>query len=360
MKAKKYIISTIAIVISTLIAVGGINILLDPLFIYHKPWFGLQPVITNERYQNAGIAKNFDYDNVIIGNSLSQNFKPSDFNEGFSGTTVKLTSAGSHTIDWTYLLDIISARKDQPERVVFNIDPDIFQAPVTEMKHELPTYLYDSNYFNDVNYLFNFSILKDYTFETLKANLNNDIPDYNTAFMWNDDVGSGREFVLSHYERPEISEKNPDIESATEVAINNINNLIPYIEQMDDTDFYFYFSPFGMLYWDSQIRINKVDLWKNVYTEVCKLLLQYENVNVFLWTDNEMLNIMSDLDNYTDDTHYSPFVSNIIANRICSRQGELTVDNYIKEIDLLFSYIITFDYELLFISDDGKTTTDRA
>lgn len=345
---KKFIFSTIALVLSALIVIAGINVVLDPLFIYHKPWFGLQPVITNERYQNAGIAKNFNYDNVIIGNSLSQNFKSSDFDDGFGGTTVKLTSAGSHTIDWTYLLKILSEREEHPKRIIFNIDPYIFQASAIEMKHELPIYLYDNNTLNDVNYLFNFSILKDYTFEMLKKNLDNDVPDYNTAFMWNDDVGSGKEFVLSHYNRPEINGFNYDIKDSTNLAIDNINNLIPYIEQMENTEFYFYLSPFSMLYWDSQTRINKIDLWKNIYTEVCKLLLQYENVNVFLWTDNEMLNIMSDLDNYTDDTHYSPLVSNQIANRICSGQGLLTIYNYDKEINTLFTYINNFDYEALF------------
>ena len=91
-------------------------------------------------------------------------------------------------------------------------------------------------------------------------------------------------------------------------------------------------------------------IWKNVYTEVCELLLQYENVNVFLWADNKMLEIMSDLDNYTDDAHYSPFVSSEIANRICSGQGVLTVDNYVKEINTMFAYINNLDYEILFES----------
>ena len=190
--------------------------------------------------------------------------------------------------------------------------------------------------------------MKDYTLNMLTSNLDNEIPDYDTAFMWNDDVGSGKEFVLSHYERPENSDENYNVDDAVDLAIENINNLIPYIEQMKNTEFNFYFSPFSMLYWDTQYRINKVELWKAVYIEVCELLLQYENVNIYLWTDEEMLTIMSDLENYTDDTHYSPYVSNMIANRVCSGEGKLTVDNYSKEIDKLFVYINSFDYEKLF------------
>lgn len=328
--------------------------ILDPLFQYHKPLFGLQPIITNERYQNAGIAKNFDFDNVIIGNSLSQNFKASDFDKGFGGTTVKLTSAGSHTIDWTYILKILKERKVQPKRIVFNIDPYIFNTSATEMKHPLPTYLYDDNFLNDVNYLFNFTVFKDYSLDMLRSNWDKEISCYDTAFMWSDDVGSGKDFVLSHYDRPDVCQAEPDIDSAVDLATENINNLIPYIEQMDETEFYFYFSPFSMLYWDSQIRTNKIELWKDVYTEVCELLLQNDNINICLWTDSEMLNIMSDLDYYTDDTHYSPFVSKLIANRICSNQGALTVDNYLSEIEVMFGYINSFDYENLFNDDDGN------
>lgn len=348
MKAKNFVFSVTALVLSALIVVACINIILDPLFLYHQPLFSLQPVITNERYQNAGIAKNFDYDNVIIGNSLSQNFRVSDFDKGFGGKTVKLTASGSHTVDWAYLLEIISEREEQPARIVFNIDPYLFQASPTEMKHQLPTYLYDKNILNDVNYLFNFSIMKDYTLNMLTSNLDNEIPDYDTAFMWNDDVGSGKEFVLSHYERPDISDTTYDINDAVDLAKENINNLMPYIEQMENTEFYFYFSPFSLLYWDTQYRTNKVELWKAVYTEICELLLQSDNVNVYLWTDEDMLTIMSDLENYTDDIHYSPYVSNTIFNRICSGEGKMTIDNYSIEIDKLFVYINSFDYKKMF------------
>lgn len=71
-----------------------------------------------------------------------------------------------------------------------------------------------------------------------------------------------------------------------------------------------------------------------------------------------MLEIMSDLDNYTDDAHCIPFVSGEIANRICSGQGVFTVDNYVKEINTMFAYINNLDYEILFESwrwkDDGS------
>ena len=46
------------------------------------------------------------------------------------------------------------------------------------LKIFLPKYLYDENYINDVNYLFNFQIVNDYSYDMIESNIQNDIPDY--------------------------------------------------------------------------------------------------------------------------------------------------------------------------------------
>ena len=107
MNAKRFARLSTSLTLVLLMLVAALQIAIDPLFQYHQPWFGLKPVVTDERYQNAGIAKDFDYENAIIGNSLSENFYVSDVEKVFGGKTVKLTAAGSHTSDWKYSLDIL-------------------------------------------------------------------------------------------------------------------------------------------------------------------------------------------------------------------------------------------------------------
>ena len=186
-----------------------IQIIIDPLFQYHTPWFGMQPVIKNERYQNAGIAKNFEFDNAIIGNSLAQNFRASDISKAFGGKTVKLTAAGSHTLDWTYLLNILSKRKNAPNNIILNIDPYILTASYTSLKHPLPKYLYDTNYLNDINYLLNFEIFSDFTYISTVANIKNSVPEYDDFVLWNKDFEYGKDFVVKNYKK-----LNPDLEIA--------------------------------------------------------------------------------------------------------------------------------------------------
>lgn len=339
---------TISFLLIGLILVAGMQIAIDPLFQYHTPWFGLRPVITNERYQNAGIAKTFEFDNVIIGNSLSENFRVSDISKAFGGETVKLTASGSHTLDWTYILDALSKRDNQPKHILFNMDPYIFQASFTELKHEVPTYLYDDNYLNDMNYLFNFSVINDFTFDTLKKNMSNRIPDYDSFMLWDDDFEYGKDFVLDHYQRPKVTTDEPDTKGYIKTVKENLDLLLPYIERLKDTEFVFFFSPFSMLYWDMQTRENSVDMQKEGFLTACEILSEYENVAIYLWNDSAMLNIMGDLENYVDEAHYSPEICTIMAERFGRRDGIITKETYQESIDKLFSYIESYDYDSLF------------
>ena len=56
-----------------------LTVIVDPFFHYHKPLASIQYQITNERYQNDGIIKHFDYDAIITGTSMTENFKTSEF-----------------------------------------------------------------------------------------------------------------------------------------------------------------------------------------------------------------------------------------------------------------------------------------
>ena len=348
MNSKRFIRLSLCLTLVLLILVAVIQIAVDPLFQYHKPWFGMEPVITDERYQNAGIARNFDFDNVIIGNSLSENFKPSDVSNAFGGETVKLTASGSHALDWTYVLTVLKRRESPPKNVMFNLDPYIFHASDTELKHELPSYLYDNNYFNDVNYLFNFSVFDEFTVSMITRNRKDSIPDYD-SFMVANDFEFSKDFVLAHYTRPELNaNESSAVEMPSMEVTENLNLLLPYLETMEDTQFVFFFSPFSMLYWDMKTREKTVEQLKAEYLTACSILTKYNNVTLYLWTDDEMLGVMSDLNNYVDEAHYSPEVCEMMTDRIGKHEGIVTEANYEKEIGKLFDCIENFDYESLF------------
>lgn len=348
MNSKKMVIATLSLLLCALLVVGTVNFAIDPLFQYHKPWFGLKPVVTNERYQNAGIAKNFDFNNVIIGNSYSENFIISDVEDVFEGKTVKLTAAGSHVLDWTYILNILNKRETHPINILFNLDTGFIDFSDKQTKHELPVFLYDNKYFNDVEYLFNFTLTRKYTFSAIKSNIKNEIPDYNTAFVLFDEKESGKEYVINNYvaakEREEINIQK------TFYTDENLKLLSKYIESMPDTQFVFFFSPFSVLYWKDIVESGCLNEYKKEFKKIFSFMSQYNNVSVFFWTDNEMLKTISDLDNYKDTSHYKLQINKDILKRINNGIGILPKDEakWIPLLDVFFDYIEKFDYTTLF------------
>lgn len=349
MNSKKMVIATFSLLLSALLIMGTINFAIDPLFQYHKPWFGLNANVIDERYQNAGIAKNFEFENVIIGNSMSENFLVSDVENLFDGKTVKLTASGSHVLDWTYLLSILEDREKRPQNILFNLDTGLFDASSKETKHEMPMFLYDNNYLNDVEYLFNFTLMRKYSYGTLKANMNDAIPDYNTIFVWGYEKQIGKDVVLAGFEAEKENNVAYDISNRF-YTDDNLKLLGKYFEEMPETQFVFFCSPFSVLYWKEKFDSDMLGEYKTQFEKTFEFMSQYDNVTVYFWTDKEMLDVISDLDNYKDSTHYGMHINKEIIRRMDNNIGELPKDeNQWKPLlDEYFDYLDNFDYETIF------------
>ena len=58
MKPEKFIKLTIAYTAAALVLIAALVVIIDPFTRYHKPWFGLAPVETDERTSAIGLARN--------------------------------------------------------------------------------------------------------------------------------------------------------------------------------------------------------------------------------------------------------------------------------------------------------------
>ena len=66
-----------------LILIIGLVVVFDPFYQYHKPLPGLKSVLTDKEYQCVGTLRNFDYDSLIVGSSVCENYNNNWFSEGF-------------------------------------------------------------------------------------------------------------------------------------------------------------------------------------------------------------------------------------------------------------------------------------
>ena len=69
MKGKNWSVLVIAGTLAILGFFAGITAYIDPLFHYHAPLEKYSYPLNDERYQNDGIVKHFEYDAIITGSS---------------------------------------------------------------------------------------------------------------------------------------------------------------------------------------------------------------------------------------------------------------------------------------------------
>lgn len=347
MKSLRFIRITVGIAAALLLAVIALTVIVDPLFQYHLPFFGLKPVITNERYQNAGIAKRFDYEAVVIGNSIAETTVVSEVADIFHMKTVKLSSAGSHILDWTYLMEILEGRMEQPKLILIHLDPLLLAASTTELKHEMPLYLYDNDLVNDVSYWFNWSIHEEFTYGLLKRNRQNRIPDYENSVGY---PARARSVVLNKIHRKDVCDLSASDAETVRIAMENMEMLMPYIDRMTGTQFVFCFSPFSCVFWDDYIRKNTIGAWQTVYERIAKELLSRGNCRLYLFQDEGMKAWMEELEHYADCFHFDRYVSKGILDRIKEDSGLLTVENASEQIGVYFDYIRSLDLDAMYFS----------
>ncbi|MGL5972804.1 MAG: hypothetical protein ACRCZK_03730, partial [Oscillospiraceae bacterium] len=168
MKNKKFFLLSIFITILMIFFIMLSIFIVDPFFHYHKPINGLSYKLYNGRYQNIGILKNFDYDTVIIGTSLTQNFKNSELDTLFNTNSVKASFPGATYKELNDSLVKGIKYNDKIKNVFRLIDFNAMLRDKDEMiDYNFPTYLYDDNIFNDVNYLLNKQVIFKDLFEII-------------------------------------------------------------------------------------------------------------------------------------------------------------------------------------------------
>ena len=345
MNSRRFVKTVLVGTVTLLVIAGGLTALIDPFFHFHKPLKNLEYPLNrgSERYLNDGIIRHFDYDAAIAGTSMMQNFKTSQFDELFGTKSIKVTLTGENY--WSI---------DQEVRKIFDVNPDvkyIFRCldynmvlkNKTDYNYDnVPTYLYDDNPFNDVQYIFNKDVLLDDTLEVIKYNLQGGkSTDMDTYSEWGSLYPSGRKAVLSNYRIPqkkaevqkEFSEKD-----AQNVRKNVEENVLDMVKAHPDTTFYFYTPPYSVVWWYARQCSGNLLRYFEAEKLQAEMLLEYDNVKLYSFTD--MFDLTQNLDNYKDDKHYNAEISEKIIDWIYEETGLITKENYEERINKMEDFYL--------------------
>lgn len=352
MRVKGWIIGWFAIVITGLSALGYFVYRIDPYFHYHKPdtdaYFY---VLDNERSQNDGISKHFDYDALITGTSMTQNFKTSELDEIFGVNSIKVPFSGGSYKEMNDNLKVALKYNPNLRLVVRGLDTGMFLADPDMMRGDLgeyPTYLYDENPFNDVKYLFNKDIIFGRAYAMAQENdadgFEPGITSFDDYSRWQNYYTFGRNTVAPagvSFEGPgepiHLTDEQKEI-----IKANITQNVTSLAEKYPDVDFYYFFTPYSILWYKDSVINGTVYQQIEAERYVIELILECDNIKLFSFNSEE--DIIANINNYKDSIHYAQWINSYMLRCMHDNEYRLTEDNYQEYLRKELALYTNYDY----------------
>jgi len=321
-------------------------IVIDPFFHYHQPLQSLSYRLWDERYINDGIERHFEYDAMITGSSMTENFKTSELDELFGCHSIKVPFSGEYYRGVNDSIDRAVHYNPDIRIIVRGIDYNALSKGKDEFRYEdsqYPTYLWNNNPFDDVQYVLNKEVLIGEAYVTVLRTKNGEpSTTFDQYKNWANDYSYGKEAVLGYYERPEKQS-----EKYVPLAKDSIEqNILRTVRENPQIEFYYFFTPYSIYYWDSVNQDGTLKSQLLMEKETIEMMLEYDNLHLFSFFDE--FEMICDVNNYKDPGHYGEWINSYILQCMRYGQHEITKENYEDYCDNTYNFYTTFNYESLF------------
>lgn len=328
MNGKKWI-RTWFIIIIIIPIVGTFNYTVDPLQHYRQSsWY--KPYSFDQRSLVWGLLKNYKFDSVIVGTSMTENFRKTYVDSILGTDVVKASISGASAYEENIVIKE-ALKKDDLKTVIYGIDLFSFRGESTRLRHgknSIPLYLINDSLWDDYKYLLSLDTVKN-SFKVLIANFTKYKKrniDYDKFYFWADKNTFSKEKVLKDYKKRLNEENNKfninDYELKKLIKSFEYNILF-HIKSNQNKKFIVFFPPYSILsykFFQSNGTLNSMIKFKR---EVLNRLCKYENVDIYDFQIAK--NITHNLDLYKDVSHYSDIVNNWMIDNI--RDGAYLIHN---------------------------------
>ena len=144
MKNKTWLLIFSVVVLVCVVVISSLTVYVDPYMHYHKPLINkFYYELDNQRSQNNGIIKHFDYDAVITGTSMTETFKTSEMDVIFGCNAIKVPFSGASFKEINDNLELALKTHPNIKYVIRSLDRYGFLAGKNAMRDDLgdyPTY----------------------------------------------------------------------------------------------------------------------------------------------------------------------------------------------------------------------------
>lgn len=344
---KIWIVATLLLMSIVFIMFIALTAYIDPLFHYHKPLEGYEYPINDERYQNDGIVRMFQYDGIITGTSMTENFMKSEADEIFQANFIKVPFFGAYYKEINENLKRAYQSDNAIKYVIRCLDYSVLVQDKNAYRQNIdyPTYLYNDNIFDDLSYVLNKSILLNKTREVIRYTRDGQkTTSFDVYANWNASYEFGEAAVLSTYK---LNTQAESIRVLTEeeriMILENIRqNVTDLADEHPETVFYLFFPPYSICYWDALQNAKEIDWHIDAEKIAIEEILRHPNIKLYSFCDD--FELVCGLDNYKDYVHYGEWVNSQILRWMWDEEHLLTQDNYLGYIEAIRDFYSNYDY----------------
>jgi len=354
MKSKKWLLGWGLIVGISLVIVAITVFKIDPFFHYHKPDTNKYFYeLNNQRSQNDGIVKHFDYDAIITGTSLTENFKTSELDELFGTNSIKISTSGASYKEINDNLARALETNPNIKMIVRGLDLSMLIDNPDRLRTDLgeyPDYLYDDNPFNDVKYLFNKDVVFGRVYPMIRNSIKGEksgITSFDEYSRWQDTAKFGIKTV-SPEEIEDVAVVEPYYmnDHQKESLIKNITqNVTDLADKYPKTEFYYFLAPYSILWYKDEVASGQIG--KDIEAEKAAIELMLKQPNIKLFGFSTDTDIIMDMNNYKDMDHFASWINSYILRCMKDNTHRITSDNYEEYLTKEFELVSNFKYSEL-------------
>jgi hypothetical protein len=324
--------------------------LVDPYQHYRKATF-YKPYSLDQRHMVWGLLKNYEYDSVLIGTSMTGNFRK-DYVDNDLNLNILRVPFDALSAYETNLLIQKSVENKKLTTVVYGLDFFSFKGKKTRHGgNSLPTYLMNNIFTDDYKYLLNIdTFFKD----SVKIFLSNYLGikkeriDFNIFWNWDFEQKFNKELYIERYN------DNLKINSKNEYTINDLKksfdyNISSHYKKNKEIEFIVFLPPYSILFWKSLEYKNYLKDILEFREYVLRQSIKHKNVKIY---DLQIAkDITNNLDNYIDSIHYSGDINRWIIKQIKKDNYLVTKENFNKHLARLKAQIQDYDLDNILYSN---------
>lgn len=317
-RVRRYAIALVACFACFIAAVAAIDFAVDPFQQYRKPtWYEPRFYRTLQRHIDPGMAKHYDYDTVITGSSMMENYSNAEAGQILGGTAINLAMGAATAYELRHLLDTILAA-GKARHVVFDLNFNAFAgSPTAQVVPEpLPLYLYDDARWNDGRYLLQAQTLLRSAEILFGAGARHARP-ADHPWAWSDEYAFSKQSVLRGLDLGNINRdfrQGPRMLEGMRASFEA--NLLPLFRAHPEVRFSLVYPPYSALVWKDFAQREQVEVslaFKRYVFDAVKSL-----PNVALYDFQSRRDWVTNLDNYKDIYHFSPAISRAMLESIAA------------------------------------------